>query len=141
MTGPGKISIGNVGFNSKDVKSYTVEMKGDEKINSVMLKNGTKLTFKDQDAKGLQSVRGLSDNLYSFLGIKGLTIEGSENNDHYSLINCDGYNVDTRGGGKDRISLKDSIRGEVRADENDIIENSSRNRNGLEGSIEDWQTK
>lgn len=135
MTGPDKISIGNVEIRTKHVKSYTVEMKGDQKINSVMLKNGTKLTFKDQDAKGIKSVtggksslNGKSYDMYNFMGIKGLTIEGSENNDAYMLFNCENYEVDTRGGGQDKITLVDSPRGKVRADENDVVENGSLNR-------------
>lgn len=135
MTGPGKISIGNVQFSSKDVQYYTVNFNENEKVNSVLLKNGTKLNFKDQDPKGLQSVRcgklnesGEPYEMSMFMGIKGLSIEGSERKDSYHLYHCDDYNVDTRGGGKDKINLIDSTRGKVRADENDIVENGSLQR-------------
>lgn len=135
MTGPGKISIGNVQFRRKDVQSYTVNFNENEKVNSVLLKNGTKLNFKDQDPKGLKSVscgksneNGEPYEMSMFMGIKGLSIEGSERKDSYNLYHCDDYNVDTRGGGKDKINLIDSTRGKVRADENDIVENGSLQR-------------
>ena len=71
-----------------------------------------------------------------FMGIKGLNIEGSERKDSYDLYNCDDYNIDTRGGGKDKINLIDSTSGKVRADENDIVKNSSLDRRHNDNSDE-----
>ncbi len=131
MTEPVRIKIGNVSFRQKDIKSYSVNFQNDEKINSVLLNNGTKITFKDQEA-GNKSVNcgrlrdGEIYNMTNFFGIKGLTIEGSKENDAYRLYSCEDYNIDTRGGKKDQIILIDSSRGTIKADENDITTNSSR---------------
>ena len=46
MTEPVRIKIGHVSFRQKDIKSYSVNFQNDEKINSVLLNNGTKITFK-----------------------------------------------------------------------------------------------
>lgn len=100
-----KLSIGNVSFREKDVKSYAVKFEGGKKINTVFLKNGTKLTFKDQEGTGrkmvLTHIRHFNSETYKascFFGIQGLEVEGSEHQDFYALYNCDSYNVDTRGG-------------------------------------------
>ena len=125
MTEP--INIGNVKFSRNDVKSYTVNIQNDEKINSVLVRDGTRLTFNDQDENNGARVNrmGREDYEYAFFKLKGLTIEGSERNDKYSLYNCEDYNIDTRGGNKDKISIINSNNGTIRADENDTIRNST----------------
>ena len=111
----GKISIGNVSFDKNDVKESMVQYKDGQKLNCVFLKNGTKITFKDQEADARASVKTGSyaggseaDSMKSgtgFFGIKGLTIEGSNKDDYYHLTDCDDFDVDTRGGGSDSVRI------------------------------------
>lgn len=48
MTGPEKISIGGISFYKNDVKEYQVKNKGNESINTVFMKDGTKVEYFDQ---------------------------------------------------------------------------------------------
>ena len=109
-----KINIGNVSFYKNDVKESSVQYKNGEKLNCVFLKDGTKITFKDQRADANASVQmgkyqGSTelDNKRGagFFGIQGLTIEGSNYDDYYHLFNCDDFDIDTRGGGHDEIRV------------------------------------
>ena len=129
----GKINIGNVSFDKNDVKESSVQYKNGEKVNCVFLKNGTKITFKDQKADAKASVKtgsyagGSTESGRKlgtgFFGIQGLTIEGSEYDDFYHLCNCDDFNVDTRGNGHDEVRVFNNngkhINGILKTDEHD----------------------
>ena len=130
MTGSEQIKIGNVSFYSSDVKTSNVTYKNGEKINCVFLKNGTKLEFKDQKADSKASVQmgydSGNDNKYGtgFIGIKGLSIEGSQSSDYYHLTNCDDYNINVENGGKDEVRIHDmsnKVNGTINADYDDKI--------------------
>lgn len=130
MTGSEQIKIGNVNFYSSDVKTSNVIYKNGEKINCVFLKNGTKLEFKDQKADSKASVKmgydSGNDNKYGtgFIGIKGLSIEGTQSSDYYHLTNCDDYNINVENGGKDEVRIHDmsnKVNGTINADHNDKI--------------------
>lgn len=98
------IRIGNVTFVRDQVdrrgRAFSDEGKP---LEVIFMKDGTKLTFPKQDnAEAL--VRGRGSQL-SFFGIKGLCIEGSQNDDNYRLVNCDDYTVDVTDGGTDTVDI------------------------------------
>lgn len=107
-----ELSIGNVRFNKNDVAGQKVSTTdAGDRLYSVFLKNGTKVHFYDQQASSNASVTVGYDsgnkNKYgtAFNGIQGMTIEGSNKDDYYHLMNCDYYEVETRGGGKDEVRI------------------------------------
>jgi len=123
-----RINIGNVKFSPKDVQSYSVSFQDNgERVNQVKLKNGTTISFRDQDANKNSSVSVNKANLNdtNFFGIEGLCVEGSSKNDEYSLFNCENYKVDVRRGGQDKVSLIDSNNGQMLIDSSDVIDDSS----------------
>lgn len=107
-----EIFIGNVRFNKSDiVKSTTSRTADGSKLYSVFLKNGTKMHFYDQSANsnarviigydvGNENKCGTS-----FAGIQGMVIEGSDKDDYYHLRDCDYYEVNIEGGGKDEVRI------------------------------------
>ena len=132
----GKINIGNVSFDKNDVKESMVQYKDGQKLNCVFLKNGTKITFKDQKADAHASVKTGSyaggseaDAMKlgtGFFGITGLTIEGSNKDDYYHLTDCEDFDVDTRGGGSDTVRVFNHsdhkvLNSRIRNDSNDIV--------------------
>ncbi len=130
MSNTEKIMIGNVSFYSTDVKTSNVTYKNGEKINCVFLKNGTKLEFKDQAADSNASVQMGYDtgnnNKYGtgFVGIKGLSIEGTQASDYYHLTNCDNYNINVENGGNDEVRIHNKnkdFNGTINADQGDNV--------------------
>lgn len=123
------INIGNVSFNKRDVKSSAIVFKDGQKLNSVFLQDGTKITYKDQDVDAKAAVNvhlpNRKSGFTSFWGIKGLSIEGSNKDDKYSLIDCNDFTVDTRGGGSDSVTItklaNNNLNGNVLVDENDEV--------------------
>lgn len=110
--GENDISIGNVRFNKNDVQRHSVSVDKDgDSIYSVFLKNGTSIKFFKQEKGSKASVVVGYDtgnqNKYgtAFSGIQGLSIQGSNKDDYYHLSNCDYYNIDVRGGGKDEVRI------------------------------------
>ena len=107
-----EIFIGNVRFNKSDiVKSTTSRTAEGLKLYSVFLKNGTKMHFYDQNANSnARVIIGYdvdNENKYgtSFAGIQGMVIEGSDKDDYYHLRDCDYYEVNIEGGGKDEVRI------------------------------------
>ena len=107
-----EIFIGNVRFNKSDiVKSTTSRTADGSKLYSVFLKNGTKMHFYDQNANSnARVIIGYdvgNENKYgtSFAGIQGMVIEGSDKDDYYHLRDCDYYEVNIEGGGKDEVRI------------------------------------
>ena len=107
-----EIFIGNVRFNKSDiVKSTTSRTAEGLKLYSVFLKNGTKMHFYDQSANSnARVIIGYdvgNENKYgtSFAGIQGMVIEGSDKDDYYHLRDCDYYEVNIEGGGKDEVRI------------------------------------
>lgn len=107
-----EIFIGNVRFNKSDiVKSTTSRTADGSKLYSVFLKNGTKMHFYDQSANSnARVIIGYdvgNENKYgtSFAGIQGMVIEGSDKDDYYHLRDCDYYEVNIEGGGKDEVRI------------------------------------
>lgn len=107
-----EIFIGNVRFNKSDiVKSTTSRTADGLKLYSVFLKNGTKMHFYDQSANSnARVIIGYdvgNENKYgtSFAGIQGMVIEGSDKDDYYHLRDCDYYEVNIEGGGKDEVRI------------------------------------
>ena len=124
-----KIKIGNVQFDSADVAKSSVVYKNGEKLNCVFLKDGTKLTFKDQDnpRASVQTGRdmGTGRDGTGFSNIKGLTIEGTEKPEYYHLFNCDDPTVNVEAGGDDIVRVAHKTpqqKGTITADSNDKVE-------------------
>lgn len=117
------IKIGNVTFVREQVdrrgRAFSDEGKP---LEVIFMKDGTKLTFPKQDNANVESyVRGRGSQL-SFFGIKGLCIEGSQNDDNYKLVNCDDYTVDVTGGGTDTVDISRSKGfGHIARDDNDNL--------------------
>jgi hypothetical protein len=117
------ISIGNVKFASDQVdRRGRAFSKTGEPLEVIFMKNGTKLTFPKQDNSKLEPAVIERGSQLKFFGIKGLCIEGSENNDNYSIVNCDDYTVDVQGGGTDTIDISHSKGfGQIARDDNDML--------------------
>ena len=105
------ILIGNVRFYKDDVASSSTSRTADgSKLYSVFLKNGTKVHFYDQGVGSNASVMagfdmGTKQEGTAFAGIMGMVIEGSDKDDYYHVLNCDYYEVNIEGGGKDEVRV------------------------------------
>jgi len=102
-------NIGNVSFKKEDVVKYEpIKEKGVTKW-SVFLKNGTKIVFSEQKPDtGANVYIGydlMNNNKYGtgFWGIKGLSIEGTSEDDYYYVQDCDLYSINIKGGGQDEV--------------------------------------
>lgn len=99
MTGPEKLSIGGVSFYKSDVKSYEVKNQGDVNLNTVFMKDGTKVSFNDQDPKNKASIMMGVDGATSKQGIKFsnvhlFSLTGTNSKDYYYLSDSDVFNID-----------------------------------------------
>lgn len=117
------IKIGNVTFLREQVlkrgRAFTEEGKP---LEVIFMKDGTKLTFPEQENSNIEPfVRGRGTEL-SFFGIKGLYIEGSQNNDNYRVHDCDDCTIDVLEGGTDTVDIS-KAKGYVRIarDDNDKL--------------------
>ena len=88
------ISIGNVAYNSQDIQSsgYYYD-ENDVKHHSVLLSNGTNITYKTQDENRMAMIYK-DNNKYVFEGLEGAYIQGSANKDNYRLRGCQNTIVD-----------------------------------------------
>lgn len=139
------LNIGGVHFSKGDVKTSSVIYQNGQKINCVWLQNGTKLTFSDQDLNARAYVRtGYdmgNDSKYGtgFLNIKGLSIEGTNKDDYYHVMNCPDYNINVQGGGKDELRVvqrnETPDKGNITADNMDDVDfvDASQNMSMSEG--------
>lgn len=99
MTGPEKLSIGGVSFYKSDVKSYEVKNQGNLTLNTVFMKDGTKVSFNDQDPKNKASIMMGVDGATSKQGIKFsnvhlFSLTGTNSKDYYYLSDSDVFNID-----------------------------------------------
>ena len=109
------IKIGNVSFLKSDVQKATSRIgKDGDKINSVFLKDGTKVDFWDQKENSNASVimghdMGSNGKFgVQFNNLLGFTLSGTKNNDYYYLSNCDYYDINVEENGKDELRIFDS---------------------------------
>ena len=128
MANNNSINIGGVSFTKTDVvKSEQIKRDG-ETLNSVFLKDGTQITFPDQDAKNESKVTQQEEVLtvhngpqnYSyvetgnyFTGVERLSggsIVGTDKKDNYTLKGCDNTTVD--------VSQNDHLVDNVKVEDN-----------------------
>ena len=93
MTGPENLSIGGVSFYKRDVKSYEVKNQGSN-FYTVFMKDGTKVSFRDQDPNNKASIMMGVDCATSKKGIQFSNVhlhslEGTDNKDYYYLSHSD----------------------------------------------------
>ena len=123
MTGPDKVSIGNVSFYKKDVKSYEVKTQGDINFNTVFMKDGTKISFFDNKKVSNASIMIGNDAAnedqkgIKFSNVSLYSLKGTDKKDYYYLSNYDVYSLNLYGD-------------EGNADELKFVYNNS-TRNGL----------
>ena len=103
MTGPDKVSIGNVSFYKKDVKSYEVKTQGDINFNTVFMKDGTKISFFDNKKVSNASIMIGNDAAnedqkgIKFSNVSLYSLKGTDKKDYYYLSNSDVYSLNLYG--------------------------------------------
>ena len=92
------INIGGVSFSKAEVAQQDVKTKdktGKDGIReqykeyTVTLKDGTKITYAEQDAKRKAAVDIQDDGSINFFGLSNATITDTEKDDTYKLIGCE----------------------------------------------------
>ncbi len=94
------ISIGNVAFNSQQVKSsgYYFD-EDDEKYHSVLLTDGTRVIYPTQEENRMAMIYK-DGNKYIFEGLEGAYIEGTPFKDDYKLRGCKNTTISIEDDGK-----------------------------------------
>ena len=99
MTGPEKLSIGGVSFYKSDVKSYEVQNEGNSSLNTVFMKDGTKIVFSDHNPKNKASIMmgtdsGSKRKGIQFSNVNLRSLEGTDNKDYYYMLDSSSLNID-----------------------------------------------
>ena len=96
MTEP--VNIGGVSFSKTEVAKQEVKTKNatdkdglweQYKEYTVTLKDGTKVTYRQQDAERKAAVAVQDDGSVNFFGLSGAEIRDTEKDDTYRLIGCE----------------------------------------------------
>lgn len=132
------INIGGVNFDKNIVKSHLsgINNTTNKNVYSVFMHDGSKFSFEEQDVSGSKAKPSVgkayswdSDLVgYKAFGIKGLHVEGTNNEgDYYELKNCEDYSVDIGDGEADELVISstdeniDVNDGVIISDSNDKI--------------------
>ena len=133
MTEP--LNIGGVSFSKAEVAKQEVKTKNatdkdglweQYKEYTVTLKDGTKVTYRQQDAERKAAVAVQDDGSVNFFGLSGAEIRDTEKDDTYRLIGCEFTHVRANRDDKGFIFKEP-------ADNDDI---SAHNRKMPDGSIQ-----
>jgi len=95
------IIIGGVSFRKRDVKSSEIKYQGGTNMNTVFLRDGTKIQFNDQTTENARVIIG-TDTVNGKHGIKFsnvslFSLQGTDNKDYYYLNNSSVHSFDLSG--------------------------------------------
>lgn len=103
------INIGGVEYAKNEVAKHEIETKDGTnskgvweqyKEYKVTLKDGTRVTYKEQEKERQATIDILDNGSVSIFGLKNATLKGTNNNDDYKLHGCEGTYVNVAGDSK-----------------------------------------